>query len=704
MPSTTASRNLASNFVLPPNPTFVEFPRTDGKKAVWPHNTQRIVDHEGHVNFMEPLEIDTGVPVKWRVTVAEALAKALNWEEGKNYVLKDWPANYKMFDHHKGPQASPRHDVYLYGGPRFRSVPEFIPHAIWLFGTATATCNCKYCSGKPQREITQSMSNILSSPSRSSPSVRTASRRPSQKSRLRVEQQVYAAVQSVPLLLSATPSKHIAEDHAMVVERSQDLCAVNGPKTNMRLRRWYREGELLWCALNIEGLTGRDDAIQFWPCLVDEMNLRSTVIPGTKSEDPNSPGWDVVQSTKYKIKLIATSHMVTVDDHQVLPYQAYAPSEALIIAMRTILAHLDFSKEVLSNFHPFSKPAPSFKDAASAYALALQIGASLSSLWSLTDEWDFRYTIPASQSNSVRQEYMSLQAALNDAAGAPADSPTQPDMLGNRFQGLWWGAERIWTDDFVRLKIPRRALAPEGATKILPPAGPGPETLERCRQYSRPSEQFGAGARGVFMRLDALFIAELTADDGTSSKECRASGMLYELVDLDWVDPDAAPEAPAASVPAAASSTPGDYRLPSALPTADELSPNVQLSHPPLTSQFILPQPPSGYKFRPILTKGYECVLSLTLISGRYYPEILSHPLLATTMLQAETEIGEFGHLWSLEGLSPGFVNAVDPRKYLPNRLKMLEEADVISRNQLERHQRDSLKQEDEDDDMNIDI
>lgn len=35
--------------------------------------------------------------------------------EGPSYVLKSFPENYAMYDHHKGPQNDPRHDIYLYG-------------------------------------------------------------------------------------------------------------------------------------------------------------------------------------------------------------------------------------------------------------------------------------------------------------------------------------------------------------------------------------------------------------------------------------------------------------------------------------------------------------------------------------------------------------------------------------------------------------
>jgi hypothetical protein len=42
------------------------------------------------------------------------------------------------------------------------------------------------------------------------------------------------------------------------------------------------------------------------------------------------------------------------------------------------------------------------------------------------------------------------------------------------------------------------------------------------------------------MRLEGLFVVEVPRDEGTGTrKECRACGMLYELADEGWDDPDA---------------------------------------------------------------------------------------------------------------------------------------------------------------------
>jgi hypothetical protein len=72
-------RNISNKHELPPNPTYKSFERSDGDPNTWPRNTERVVDHEGHVNFMDPISIDMAMAIKWRVQVGEALANALKW-------------------------------------------------------------------------------------------------------------------------------------------------------------------------------------------------------------------------------------------------------------------------------------------------------------------------------------------------------------------------------------------------------------------------------------------------------------------------------------------------------------------------------------------------------------------------------------------------------------------------------------------------
>ena len=117
-------------------------------------------------------------------------------------------------------------------------------------------------------------------------------------------------------------------------------------------------------------------------------------------------------------------------------------------------------------------------------------------------------------------------------------------VVQTRFQGLWWGTERIWTGELVRLKIARAQFAPKGTDVVFPPAGPSAQTLEWYKQHhpdvlESGEANMGAGQRGLFLRLEGLVVVDVPTADGSYTTECRASGMLYEVVDEDWEDPQA---------------------------------------------------------------------------------------------------------------------------------------------------------------------
>ena len=123
----------AKQAVLPDNPKWVVIEHSDGDPSNWPTNTEQYVDNTGEVNFMEPLDIDHGLSIKWRLSIGQRLAEMLGYPdrgmvlgrdmrmllteatESKSWVLKEWPAGYHFYDHHKGQLGNERHDLYLMG-------------------------------------------------------------------------------------------------------------------------------------------------------------------------------------------------------------------------------------------------------------------------------------------------------------------------------------------------------------------------------------------------------------------------------------------------------------------------------------------------------------------------------------------------------------------------------------------------------------
>ena len=606
-------------------------------------------------------------------------------------------------------------------------------------------------------------------PRRSTPSTPygRSSSRPTRQRELREQHKPYASVRRAvkPFRPQSAPKQN------MLRERNADLRAAYG-KTAMVLRRWFREGELVWCALSVP-IRGQEEveSIQFWPGLVEEIILKSEPIPrdpiqgdaaGNESTSPvgqptwrvpshpssglvsaigDSPTpWTVRQSTVYKLKLLGVSHTYTVPDDQVLPYQAYAPQTELLNAIRAVpFEQMDTRPESIAAFNPC--PAPPSQSttgdstfvpndsglkwtaAAAPYSIAIQIAAGLAGTWTVTNEWDFKFVVTPPTSNSATAQSSGpvpslLQVMQSAATGSAAShsataAPMQSTVAQKRFQGMWWGAERIWADDFIRLKVARCQIAPYGSENIYPPAGPSQKTIEYNREQGFPDPagpQFDASGRGVFMKLDALSVKEIPKENGVGvTASIEASGMLYELADEDWEDPHATQtiEAPEQQVVqngfVGTSPTPGSSLEPPnpdpAVPVTSSLTENptqstanTQLSHPVNAERYPLPAAPDGYKFRPILPPGNESAISLTLVSGRYYPGLLSHPLLQPAVESALINTttadnkGASDHIWALEGIAPGFYNSVDPTYYKKDRLVMIHDADSEARRGMEEH------------------
>lgn len=89
------SRRLAQPSVtFPPNTVFLDFPRSDGDISKWPNNTTRVVDGDGQVNFMEPLDIDASAQArKWRASVGKAIATKLEMPGDRKYTPQAFEAD-----------------------------------------------------------------------------------------------------------------------------------------------------------------------------------------------------------------------------------------------------------------------------------------------------------------------------------------------------------------------------------------------------------------------------------------------------------------------------------------------------------------------------------------------------------------------------------------------------------------------------------
>ncbi|KAF8517990.1 hypothetical protein BU17DRAFT_49021 [Hysterangium stoloniferum] len=639
---------------------YLEFPRTDGSPQKWPVDKLDSTPSGGEVNFMLPIPFDDPLSIKWRIQVGREVAKLLGLEDFKEYSLKDFPEGYKFYLHHKGDVVEPRTDPYLYGGSsgRFRSPPEFIRHAYWLLTDDTLNrrnCGCKYCSfSKRQSEISQDLGLNKSVSTPKPPNFIKPKVRP-----------------------VARPRKHPSMIHSPV---NSDRVA------DLRSSRQFRPGELVWCGLSpvIQG-EHEDECIEFWPALVNDFSLKVDVTPREFKEK-----WSVSQSYLYNIRFLGVFHLSTVPEHCLLPYQAFGPSIKLIERLRaagdpTLLK----DRQRASGIRPKPMEADEnqtqlqFTEAATAFALAIQIAAHLVRFWTPTHEYAFFGEVP---STSVQ-------------ASSLIDNPPVLEIKEPRHEGLWWGAEKIWVDELVRVQSGRAQVHPRGSQLI-----------------HRPSPR--ADGRGVLMRVNAIITVPGSSRD--SLRNCKVSGVLYELADeayeeeisdsstimqemfsSDIVGPSEPNKPPSVLVaPPGSVLTPfsGQGIMSNKFATS-ETNPFQGGGILPLS----LPDPPPGYKFRSIMKPGYEIVLDVAFISGRYYPNLLKHPLLQNTLADVNPDDPRVSQLTALCGLVTGAVNSMECVDWVATRVAMLRQADTTARQDLSQHWTTSINELDPES-MDVDI
>ncbi|KIO24850.1 hypothetical protein M407DRAFT_97788 [Tulasnella calospora MUT 4182] len=606
---------------------MIHFTRTDGDPAHRPTTQQRdscVVN--GDVNFMRTVGVNEPAAALWRKKVGTALAKDLGLDQGKVWYLSGWPVDYELFVHAKGPVNAPRLDLYLYGGPsKFRSANEFYPHARWLLtapSLETTKCVCKYCGNvKYQRQI--NFREGLGPPVASSP---PNDRSSASQGPIASGSGTKTRPRRAPVAGVSSPQQQVEDNRFHPVNTYLE--------SDLRSRRSFRLGEIVWVHLDpsIESFSsGR--RIEWWPAVIQEPRFKTELAPRT----PGEP-YDVRQSQVYRVLMLGTTSQYVIPDGSILPYQAYTlPYDFLheitqAVCSTPLKQELDFDR-VLS-FTPLPLPlrtAPgtikghqalsanpplplTYLDALLPYLAAIYTARLVSTYWCATDNYEF-VSIPAH------------------------DVPVL--IKQTRFQGLWWGGERLWIGDLVRIKPNRSHLA---------------------GNLRDPSQ--GAEKRGLLLRLEAIYLDEFKREVEGEVVETEwkpmVSGTLFEVAHAGFVESE---------VP-----SPGGSNSPG--------RPGDPINTP-------LPAPPPGFQFRAI-TPGadFDVHFELCMLAGRYYPNLLSSSLMASavqiTTVTPYTPPPNASNsrmalvpnyppgLLSLVALEAGAVNAIDAVHWKEGRTQML--------------------------------
>ena len=129
--------------------------------------------NSGENDYYELLEIDDPVAIEWKRILGGMLHREQKGPTDQIWILVDFPENYRLYKRFKdkkepksrsgdsskpvkadGKDGNKSEDYYLYGYPlghkkRFKSAVDFFPHLLWLAqGTSNqrTDCECKQCS------------------------------------------------------------------------------------------------------------------------------------------------------------------------------------------------------------------------------------------------------------------------------------------------------------------------------------------------------------------------------------------------------------------------------------------------------------------------------------------------------------------------------------------------------------------------------
>lgn len=190
------------------------------------------------------------------------------------------------------------------------------------------------------------------------------------------------------------------------------------------------------------------------------------------------------------------------------------------------------------------------------YAYALKVAMNIANSWTQTNGYKIETDDGNGRTGSKRKTY---------------------------FQGLWYGAERLWQHELIRLNKTRQSL-PDDAL-----LAPSPNSAER----------------GVFIRIAAICMEESQNADSGPSYSCNIFGDLFDVVDSDWLAEQDKHEGKGVNAILDDSSAAG-----------------AQMARPHL------PAAPEGCTFRQINPPDSEVTCDLMDLCGRLYMSLPFHPWL----------------------------------------------------------------------------
>lgn len=324
----------------------------------------------------------------------------------------------------------------------------------------------------------------------------------------------------------------------------------------------YRKGEIVWLTLNNPVMLDDVDGA------ADGFIIRfwpSIVEMDEICERPLAIPYyhGTSTATPLRVRFLTSGMVYDVPRHEILPFWAHSPDELWLQRLR-----LQTKKSISSVQDPFAGFDRVFGSPPAETSSTFDTGDLL-----------FHFLSDVGASLELTRTWSTTPMTLPPLFGVNLTQiQPLPSTTPSTYRELWWGAERITLGDLIRLRIRESGLPGLGVGQTWF----APRTLPESSMEATPFGDSGTEEGQLFFKLRSLKIVA-----GINGKELHGFGGLYRLVPID----------------------------PGLLPpfTADQ-------EH----KQLVLPCPPEGFAFQPMLRSGWEIELSLHHIDGRYYPRIQS--------------------------------------------------------------------------------
>lgn len=660
---------------------FIVFPRSDGDPAYGPPNTVVPPKTDPEVNYYHIFGREERRHDTWRSALGEQLAQYFKAEplsrSRTKWKLYDFPENYVFTEQRKGPQNDYRTDPYLFGSMshRFRSTKEATDHFVWLLldpDMNPANCKCKYCHKGPRAAKDDTPKKSAQAIKRKAEPLTASAAATSRAGRKSKDPNSAATVASeTSITVRGVDMRRLTPGLTIASVPQRDQETMHQLKRGEKER--FRAGEVVWCELDqpIIDPSMSERRITSWPGVVLDPSIDSVVMdayqsqydekktsieavsaPSKRADSPPAFGGSVHQTMSYHINFLGTLENVKVPESSLIPYlSGLIPGEIFESDAGQPKDH-----EWLSTPDEFLDvnlarqphlPTPDFTKAVVAFAYAIESAAYLRGMFNLTDAY----------SGSDTPEGM-----LRDLGASSGDVNSQAAQGLRYYQGIYFGLERIWVGDVVRLRL--------GITDL--------RKLQRQLNGALVDDK-APGAPdppAIVLDEDVSYVLQLAAiyEDPKTPKNVRVSGEMFQIM------PESKYNLLKADMEARLKSLEADDMLDDAARQEEARMLQARLPQPSV----LVGKP--GFPPMPPLPPGFvmvslserlqakiprEITLSIGHVAGRIYPSLGMHsdgPRVAEQIKQRpsdkklaadeDTQVEVRARL-SLAGLLPGCVKAM---------------------------------------------